>query len=174
MGTPPLPSPRSFHRLAALDNILILVGGFDGVKKNDGFAISIQLQNFENSLELQNLEEENQMIYLPQEQQDQINSNNFLNQIPQESEIDIQTEIQDEEDQDQVAIDSYKEQLKILSTKLQKEEEKNLCKVCYQREIDSVLLECCHSVLCYGCSQNIIHCPICRSEITRVVKTYSH
>jgi len=60
---------------------------------------------------------------------------------------------------------------------LLKQGEENIdeCKICYAREIDTVFLECAHRVMCHRCSQNqtIRKCPICRVEISRIVKTYN-
>jgi len=51
-------------------------------------------------------------------------------------------------------------------------EEKLLCKVCMEREIDTALLHCKHSVLCYDCAKTLDDCPICRKPITQVLKIY--
>ncbi len=44
--------------------------------------------------------------------------------------------------------------------------DKNLCPVCCEREINTVLIPCGHLCSCLECSYNIDPCPICRSEIT--------
>mmetsp|Transcript_32650 Transcript_32650/g.69019 ORF Transcript_32650/g.69019 Transcript_32650/m.69019 type:complete len:841 (-) Transcript_32650:180-2702(-) len=49
----------------------------------------------------------------------------------------------------------------------------NVCKVCWEKPIDTVLLECGHQIVCETCSGNIGGlCPLCRQSITRVVKTF--
>ncbi|CAD8099772.1 unnamed protein product [Paramecium sonneborni] len=73
--------------------------------------------------------------------------------------------LQDEE------VVTLKEQVKELTNKIQREEEKHLCKICFIRQIDSVLMECCHFILCFNCTENLKNCPICRQVITRVIKT---
>ena len=55
----------------------------------------------------------------------------------------------------------FNEQVLELSQKLQKEEERHLCKICFTREIDALFLECCHFMSCYICSgslKKVIHC----------------
>ncbi|CAN0257109.1 unnamed protein product [Ectocarpus sp. 6 AP-2014] len=47
-----------------------------------------------------------------------------------------------------------------------------VCKVCWERPIDTVFRPCNHSVLCTGCSQRLLEdrqpvCPICRCQIER-------
>ena len=34
--------------------------------------------------------------------------------------------------------------------------------VCYEREIDTVILTCCHRVVCVRCSALVKCCPVCR------------
>jgi hypothetical protein len=43
--------------------------------------------------------------------------------------------------------------------------EKVLCRVCFEREIVTVLLPCRHRILCSFCSEKCKHCPVCRSVI---------
>lgn len=48
-----------------------------------------------------------------------------------------------------------------------------LCKVCFEKPIDTVILECGHRVVCEGCSGDLGPiCPLCRQTITRIMKTY--
>jgi len=48
----------------------------------------------------------------------------------------------------------------------------NLCKVCYDQPINSVLLRCGHVAICFECSKHLDKCPICRSEIQEVIQTF--
>lgn len=45
------------------------------------------------------------------------------------------------------------------------QQEKLLCRVCFEREISIVLMPCRHRVLCQLCADKCKHCPICRSAI---------
>lgn len=46
------------------------------------------------------------------------------------------------------------------------------CKVCYERTVNSVLLRCGHMCVCMTCSEQLQTCPICRQEITEVVRAF--
>ncbi|PRP87944.1 serine/threonine protein kinase [Planoprotostelium fungivorum] len=46
------------------------------------------------------------------------------------------------------------------------------CKVCLERPMDTVLIPCGHICVCHQCSSNMGQCPMCRSVIQTVVKTY--
>lgn len=50
--------------------------------------------------------------------------------------------------------------------------EENVCKICYERDINCVLLECGHLCSCIECGRRLRDCPICRRFITRIVETY--
>ncbi|CAD7932404.1 unnamed protein product [Amoebophrya sp. A25] len=49
----------------------------------------------------------------------------------------------------------------------------NICKVCFENVIDTVILDCGHQVVCQSCSTDIGSlCPLCRNPIARIIKTY--
>uniref|UniRef100_A0A0A0LPI4 RING-type domain-containing protein n=1 Tax=Cucumis sativus TaxID=3659 RepID=A0A0A0LPI4_CUCSA len=52
------------------------------------------------------------------------------------------------------------------------EEEKVLCRVCFEGEISVVLLPCRHRVLCSSCSEKCKKCPICRVVIEERLPVY--
>ena len=52
-------------------------------------------------------------------------------------------------------------------------DESLICKVCFERVIDVVLLPCGHVTVCEQCSTTLGDvCPMCRAKISLVVKTY--
>lgn len=51
-------------------------------------------------------------------------------------------------------------------------EDSELCKICMEREIDCVLLECGHYLTCVSCGRKLAECPICRQNIVRCVRTF--
>lgn len=51
-------------------------------------------------------------------------------------------------------------------------DEKFACKICMEREINCVLLECGHMLTCIPCGRKLAECPICRQNITRCVRTF--
>ncbi|KAG4390632.1 hypothetical protein GLYMA_05G013200v4 [Glycine max] len=50
--------------------------------------------------------------------------------------------------------------------------EKVLCRICFEGEINVVLLPCRHRVLCSTCSQKRKKCPICRDSIAERLPVY--
>ncbi|KAG9509811.1 E3 ubiquitin-protein ligase rififylin [Fragariocoptes setiger] len=51
-------------------------------------------------------------------------------------------------------------------------DDENMCKICMEREINCVLLECGHYFTCVPCGKKLSECPICRQMIRRVVRTF--
>lgn len=53
------------------------------------------------------------------------------------------------------------------------DEDKNVCKICFERDLDCALLPCSH-VTCYQCatSLKLTKCPFCRQDIAQVLKLY--
>jgi len=51
------------------------------------------------------------------------------------------------------------------------DDDKDMCVICWERKVNTLLLECGHRALCLECSA-IQDCPICRQPIARVVKIY--
>lgn len=51
-------------------------------------------------------------------------------------------------------------------------DENQLCKICMEREIDCVLLECGHMICDVACGRKLSECPICRQNISRCVRTF--
>jgi hypothetical protein len=55
-------------------------------------------------------------------------------------------------------------------------EEKNdkLCRICFDRIVDTVLIPCGHAIVCDACSTTISQvCPLCKKPIQQIVKTYT-
>ena len=51
---------------------------------------------------------------------------------------------------------------------------KKKCKICFDKEIDSIFLKCGHMYCCYRCAKNCKgKCPICRSEKSKVKRVFS-
>lgn len=52
-------------------------------------------------------------------------------------------------------------------------EEEAMCSVCMERPVDTVILECAHTVLCTKCgAQPHKTCPVCNKLITRIIRTF--
>lgn len=51
-------------------------------------------------------------------------------------------------------------------------DENQACKICMEREINCVLLECGHMLTCVPCGRKLAECPICRQNVSRCVRTF--
>ncbi len=51
-------------------------------------------------------------------------------------------------------------------------EEYQKCHGCYTEIINATNANCGHVVMCYGCLSKCSSCPICRKEITQIIKLY--
>lgn len=81
-----------------------------------------------------------------------------------------------------------KEQVRELTTKLKVEQERHLCKVCFERETNCVVLECGHKFSCFDCSVKyekvcfffnlfsykiILKCIICKKPCIKKVRVFT-
>lgn len=55
---------------------------------------------------------------------------------------------------------------------LKKNEKSVECKVCMDKEVNTVLMDCAHVCVCSNCAANISHCPFCRSPVVRFITTF--
>jgi hypothetical protein len=60
-----------------------------------------------------------------------------------------------------------------LQKRLEAELERHLCKICYEREINTVILDCNHRTVCSRCLDQVATCPLCRAPITKMIQTYN-
>jgi riboflavin biosynthesis pyrimidine reductase len=51
-------------------------------------------------------------------------------------------------------------------------DESQACKICMEREINCVLLECGHMLTCVTCGRKLAECPVCRQNVSRCVRTF--
>ena len=47
-----------------------------------------------------------------------------------------------------------------------------LCKVCMEREMNTLFLPCAHIACCVSCADDLHECPICRTEIQSRIRTF--
>ena len=52
------------------------------------------------------------------------------------------------------------------------DEDKNSCKICFEAKIDAIVIPCGHVCICLSCSKGLKLCPMCRNDISQVVKMY--
>ena len=142
-----LPSARTFHRAVLQDDSMYILGGFDGKSQNDLFVIKLRRAERGNS------RPSSSFSRLRDLEEDENEGEDVVRSLRKQNEI-------------------LKQQIQELSQRLEKEEERDMCRICYEREIDTVLLDCAHRVMCFRCASNIHQCPVCRQDIARVLKTY--
>ena len=71
----------------------------------------------------------------------------------------------EERKEDLDKIIQLKRRVKSVTKKLCQAKEDMRCRICYQREIDCIIQDCKHYVICMKCGELIQQCPICRREI---------
>ena len=59
-----------------------------------------------------------------------------------------------------------------LEEKLERMQEERTCKVCMDAEVGVVFLPCGHFSCCAGCAKDMDLCPMCRSPIHEMIRTY--
>ncbi|OMJ94181.1 hypothetical protein SteCoe_2663 [Stentor coeruleus] len=142
------PSTRTFHSAIMDNDIMYILGGFDGKRKNDLHCIKLVCDD-----NLSLVSRPGSALSRVYDVEDPVDNSSF------------------KELQEQNII--LKENIKELSRQLGAEEEKDICKICYERDIDTVLLDCAHRLTCSKCAQSLKQCPVDRKIITRVIKTLS-
>eukprot|EP00928_Gymnodinium_smaydae_P099142 TRINITY_DN9386_c0_g1_i1.p1 TRINITY_DN9386_c0_g1~~TRINITY_DN9386_c0_g1_i1.p1 ORF type:complete len:430 (+),score=87.22 TRINITY_DN9386_c0_g1_i1:98-1387(+) len=50
--------------------------------------------------------------------------------------------------------------------------DEDMCKICYDNDIEVVLYPCGHYILCRWCACKVSDCPVCRVVIAQVIRTY--
>jgi hypothetical protein len=104
----------------------------------------------------------------------------FTNRVAQHKEQDLSPLEQDEEkpQQQPSSTPSLTQQLHLSQQQPQAppqtEQPLEDCKICYERECNTVIISCGHSVLCTHCAEtlDLKTCPICRNPIEKIVQIY--
>ena len=52
------------------------------------------------------------------------------------------------------------------------DEELQLCKICFEVEMDALFYDCGHVVACDECARQVDSCPVCRRNVRAVVKIW--
>eukprot|EP00347_Sterkiella_histriomuscorum_P009022 403342827 len=161
------PQPRTFHKTIIFNNIMYVIGGFDGQRLNDLHQIALPQNLYE--------EDYDQMRRISRPAS---SASGIMQTVP--SDLPIYQLEEDFKQKDYKYLNKkvalLKRQVQELSGLLKAEQENgDDCKICYSRDIDTVFLECAHRVACSKCASNstIKKCPYCRHEIHRIVKTFN-
>jgi len=151
------PSARTFHRAVMYGGCMYILGGFDGTRRNDMYKITLPEQ-------------------LPREEKRR-------RRLPGLGDLDalVEPDVDVGADGDVEAAAATKNtevtrlrlQVLELQKRLESELERHLCKICYEREINTVILDCNHRAVCARCLDQVHLCPLCRAPITNITQTYN-
>lgn len=72
----------------------------------------------------------------------------------------------------QMRQEHMQKELEVLRREKEALQEKQMCIICTEKACNCVLLPCRHSSMCSSCCDLLTRCPICRSEITKRIKTF--
>lgn len=142
-----IPSHRTFHTALVQDNIMFILGGFDGKRQNDLFSIKLQCEDLDifsrTSSSISSLFDLDDQI--GDDVQQELAKSNFL----------------------------LKQQEKELRKRLDKEQKRSFCKECKVKPVNTVLLECAHFFLCEDCARDVTFCSHCKKEVVKIVVTFT-
>ena len=141
-----IPSSRTFHTAVMQGEYMYILGGFDGKRRNDLHFIKLACDRDE-------------ILTRP--------GSAFSRIMDVEDDAGERRTLKDLQEENNYIRETIKE----LSRQLENEEEKGLCKICFEKDIDTVFLECAHRLTCMKCATNLKQCPVDRKPITRVIKT---
>ncbi|CAF0863133.1 unnamed protein product [Didymodactylos carnosus] len=56
----------------------------------------------------------------------------------------------------------------------EEESDSDMCKICWEKQIDCVFIECGHLIACTSCGNDFYmkECPMCRQTVTRIIKVF--
>eukprot|EP00403_Amphidinium_massartii_P044184 CAMPEP_0178456924 /NCGR_PEP_ID=MMETSP0689_2-20121128/46746_1 /TAXON_ID=160604 /ORGANISM="Amphidinium massartii, Strain CS-259" /LENGTH=777 /DNA_ID=CAMNT_0020083147 /DNA_START=45 /DNA_END=2376 /DNA_ORIENTATION=- len=136
------PTARTFHRAVMYGGCMYILGGFDGTRRNDMYKIPLPEQ-------------------LPREEK---RRRRFPGAYGADEAL-AEPEGNDAQEADGEQISSETSRLRLQVMELQKrlemEMERHLCKICYEREISTVILDCNHRAACARCLDQVQTCPMC-------------
>ena len=69
-------------------------------------------------------------------------------------------------------MDNHTKEIKLAKESERNEDDTEFCKICYERVINCVFLECGHMFSCVECGRKLNECPLCRERIVRIVHTF--
>merc|ERR1712190_663381 len=147
------PSARTFHRAVMYGGCMYILGGFDGTRRNDMYRITLPEQ-------------------LPRGEEKRRRRGSASADLAAVEPEAADLEIGDPEERTSEA-SRLRLQVFELQKRLESELERHLCKICYEREINTVIRDCSHRAACSRCLDQVATCPLCRAQITKLIQTYS-
>eukprot|EP00922_Rhytidocystis_sp_ex-Travisia-forbesii_P021443 GHVS01031400.1.p1 GENE.GHVS01031400.1~~GHVS01031400.1.p1 ORF type:complete len:874 (+),score=128.88 GHVS01031400.1:24-2624(+) len=171
-----LPSPRTFHCAVVYSGNMYVLGGFDGRRLNDMYCLAIP--------ETKPKEEHRRRSpggggrglsdFSACGGGGSCSSGGVPKLERGESQLapgdDIERAEEDVVNADGIV--NLRQKVVELQRRLEATEDRHLCKVCYEHEIDTVLIGCSHRVVCQECARSVNHCPICRNRVREVLITF--
>mmetsp|Transcript_52553 Transcript_52553/g.81983 ORF Transcript_52553/g.81983 Transcript_52553/m.81983 type:complete len:186 (+) Transcript_52553:2-559(+) len=148
------PSARTFHRAVMYGGCMHILGGFDGTRRNDMYKITLPEQ-------LPRGEEKRRRLQI---------MNGSGNEAAEPDDGD-----EHGNDPREPVSEAARLRLQVLELqrRLESELERHLCKICYEREINTVILDCNHRAVCARCLEQVTSCPLCRAPLTKLIQTYN-
>merc|ERR1712060_91413 len=143
------------HRAVMYGGCTYILGGFDGTRRNDMYKIALPEQ-------LPRGEEKRRRRM--------VQGSGSGDEAAAEPETgDMESGASEPND----ATSRLRSQVFELQKRLEGELERHLCKICYEREINTVILDCNHRAVCARCLDQVATCPLCRAPITKIIQTYN-
>jgi len=153
------PTPRTFHNFFSIENKLFIIGGFS--------------QNTINDCHILHISDHYLKFFYPKYPIEDSKDNNILKNKKISKNFDDDLIFPDSMSIEQ-KIEILQNQVSELKNKYECEIAKNTCKICFEREINTVILDCHHRVICYDCSLKFEDsCPACKTPIKSILKTYN-
>jgi len=148
-----VPSARTFHRAVMYGGCMHILGGFDGTRRNDMYKIPLPEQ-------------------LPREEK---RRRRFPGVCGDEDAAEPEGNDANDAENRETTSETSRLRLQVLELqkRLECELERHLCKICYEREINTVVLDCNHRAVCARCLEQVVACPLCRAPITKIIQTYN-
>ncbi|CAE7818686.1 unnamed protein product [Symbiodinium sp. CCMP2456] len=148
------PSARTFHRACMYGGCMYILGGFDGTRRNDMYKIALPEQLPRDEKRRRRLQ----------------GTGEGDAEAAAEPEIG---EVEGPQPENIKEVTRLRLQVLELQKRLEAEQERHLCKICYEREINTVILDCQHRAVCSRCLDQVNSCPLCRASISSTVITYN-
>mmetsp|Transcript_14498 Transcript_14498/g.41674 ORF Transcript_14498/g.41674 Transcript_14498/m.41674 type:complete len:490 (-) Transcript_14498:94-1563(-) len=148
------PSARTFHRAVMYGGNMYILGGFDGARRNDMYKIALPEQ-------LPRGEEKRRRRML-------VNASAGEEAAAEPESADGEHGADPNSETAQL-----RAQVVELKRRLDTEIERHSCKICYEREIDTVIMDCSHRAVCARCLDQVTTCPLCRASITKSIQTFT-
>lgn len=149
------PTARTFHRAVMYGGNMFILGGFDGCRRNDMYKIAIPDTQPRG-------ERDSHLRRRRRSDRDSESEEVMVEPSPSSDLACGKVEI------------TLRHQVRELQRRLMDEMDRHLCKICFEREINTVILNCNHRAVCTSCADQMqpLSCPVCRATIVKITQTY--